>query len=175
MLGWDQGTGAAQEVDCFVWPRKHLRDRAKEQAYTVKEQKLLVVLDLTFGNLPHLSRRGPTFFKRRFLEDFEESLPVLVKTMFFYLEPFLRRSLSARMGVTPHLPISVPHVEKLADLPVLLLLPIFFSDKPSNNTRRTGKQRSAVLVELEIRRRHGATDDAALGHDYCCTSRMRVS
>jgi hypothetical protein len=36
------------------------------------------------------------------------------------------------MGVIPHLPISVPHVEKLADLdlPVLLLLPIFSLTSP---------------------------------------------
>jgi hypothetical protein len=43
---------------------------------------LLVVLDLSFGNLLHLSRRGPTSFELRFLEEFEESLPVLVNTAF---------------------------------------------------------------------------------------------
>jgi hypothetical protein len=140
----------------------------------VKQQKLLVVLGLPFVNLPHLSRRGPTSFKRRFLEDFEESLPVLVKTMIFYLKPFLgRSSLSARMGVIPHLPISVPHVEKLADLPVLLLLPLFSLTSP--RTIQGGLASSTVLeLDIQIRRRHGATDDAALGHDYCC-SRIRVA
>jgi hypothetical protein len=71
------------------------------------------------------------------------------------------------MGVSPHLPVSVPHDEKLADLFVFLLLPI--DPLTSLGTVQGGLASSAVL-ELEIRRRYGATDDAALGYD-CCWSR----
>jgi hypothetical protein len=38
------------------------------------------VLALSFSNLLHLSRRGLTSFERRFLEESEESLHVLVKS-----------------------------------------------------------------------------------------------
>ena len=50
------------------------------------------------------------------------------------------------MATSPHLRVSVPHVEKLADL-LVLLLPI-------------------SPLELVILRCYSAADDAALGHDY---------
>jgi hypothetical protein len=64
---------------------------------------------------------------------------------------------------SPHLPVSMPHVEKLADFLVLLLLPI--DPLTSLGTIQGGLACSAVL-ELEIRRCYGVTDDAGLGHDY---------
>jgi hypothetical protein len=65
------------------------------------------------------------------------------------------------MDRTPHLHVSVPHVEELADSPVLIL-PIFPLTSPG--TIHGGLALIAVL-ELDIRRCYGATDDAALGHD----------
>jgi hypothetical protein len=62
-----------------VWQRKHLRVGARKNMQTVSQQKLLGALELTFGNLLHLSRRGLTSLEGRFLEEFEESLQVLVK------------------------------------------------------------------------------------------------
>jgi hypothetical protein len=59
--------------------------------------------------------------------------------------------------------VSMPHVDKLAHL-LVLRLPIF--PLTSLGTIQSGLASSAVL-ELEIRRCHGATDDAALGH-HCC-------
>ena len=73
------------------------------------------------------------------------------------------------MNATPELHISMPHVEKLADLPVLLL-PI----NPLTSTGAIkGKLASIAVLEHDIQRRYGATDDAALGHDYC-RSRVEV-
>jgi hypothetical protein len=65
------------------------------------------------------------------------------------------------MGVSPHLHVSMPNVEKLADL-LVLLLPIFPLTSPG--TVQGGLASSAVL-QHDIRRRYGATDDATLGHD----------
>jgi hypothetical protein len=48
----------------------------------MKQQKLLVVLGLSFGIFLYLLRRGPTSFERRLLKEFEESLIVLVKRSF---------------------------------------------------------------------------------------------
>jgi hypothetical protein len=93
----------------------------------VKQQKNLVTLGLSFGNLSHLSRRGPTSFVRRFLEEFEESSPVLVKTALSFFDCFLSTNISTRMDVSPHLHISMPHVEKLADF-LMLLNQILFPD-----------------------------------------------
>jgi hypothetical protein len=59
------------------------------------------------------------------MEEFEELLIVLAKTALFSFEYFLEINLSARMDVKTHLQVAVAHVEKLADLPVLQLLPIF--------------------------------------------------
>jgi hypothetical protein len=87
---------------------------------TEKQQKLLVVLDLSFGNLSRLQNRNPTSFQRRFLEEFEESFHVLSKAAFDSFELFIQRNISARMDGSPHLHVSMPHVEKLADLPMLL-------------------------------------------------------
>jgi hypothetical protein len=95
-----------------------------------------------FGNLLHLSRRGPTSFECRFLEEFEESLPILAKTVFCSFECFLHINRSLLMVASPHLHVSMPHVEKLADLLVMLLPGSLLSDKPWNNTRQTGIQRS---------------------------------
>jgi hypothetical protein len=75
------------------------------------------------------------------------------------------------MGVSPHLPASMPHVEKLADLLVLPLLPI--DPLTSPGTIHGGLACSTVL-ELEIRRSYDATYDAALVHDHCCWSRVTV-
>jgi hypothetical protein len=127
----------------------------------VKQQKYLLVLGQTSGNISHLLRRGLTSFERRFLKEFEESLAALVKTASFSSRNFLEINLSARMGISPYLPASMPHIEKLADLSVLLL-PIFPLTSPG--TIQGGLALSAVL-ELDIRRCYGATDDAALGHD----------
>jgi hypothetical protein len=68
------------------------------------------------------------------------------------------------MHVIPHLHASVAYIEKLADLLVLfLLLPI--NPLTSSGTIHGGHALIAVL-DLEIRRSYGATDDAAaLGHD----------
>jgi hypothetical protein len=74
------------------------------------------------------------------------------------------------MVESPHLQVSMPHVEKLADLPVLLLPPIF--PLTSLGTIQGGLALSAIL-ELDIRRCYDATDVAALGHD-CCWSGVRV-
>jgi hypothetical protein len=87
----------------------------------VKQQKLLLVLVLSFGNFPHLLRRGLTSFERRFLEKFEESFHVLAKTAFGSFEFFLQFNFPAVMDAIPELHVSMPHVEKLGDLPVLLL------------------------------------------------------
>jgi hypothetical protein len=122
---------------------------------------LLVFLVQTFGNLPHLSRCGPTSFERRFSKEFEESLHVLVKSAFYKFECLFRIIHSAHMNVCPNLHISMPHVEKLADSPVLLL-PIFPLTNPG--TVQGGLALSTVL-EHDIRRCRGGTDDAALGHD----------
>jgi hypothetical protein len=83
------------------------------------------VLGLSFGNLLHLSRRGLTSFERRFLEESEESLPILSKAALSTFEFLLQLSNAVRMIVSPHLHASMPHVEKFADLLVMLLLPIF--------------------------------------------------
>jgi hypothetical protein len=116
-------------------------------------------------------RRGPTSFERRSLKEFEESFHVLVlvKTTLVSFELFLQINLPSGVGVIPDLPISMPHVEKLADL-FVLLLPIFPLTGPG--TVHGGLASSAVL-DLEIRRCYGATDDAALGHD-CCWSGVKA-
>jgi hypothetical protein len=108
----------------------------------VKQQKLLVGIALSFGKSYHSLRRRPTSFDSRFLKEFEESLLAFTKTAFFYLEPFLRTSLSARMCVIPHLPICAAAASNL------------FSDKPSNNRRRTGKQRSTGAGDSATPRRY---------------------
>jgi hypothetical protein len=56
----------------------------------------------------------------------------------------------------------MPHVEKLADFLVVPLLPIFPLTRLG--TIQGGLACSAVL-EQDILRCYGATDDAALGHD----------
>jgi hypothetical protein len=67
------------------------------------------------------------------------------------------------MDSIPHLHVSMPHVEKLADL--LVLLPPILS-LTSFGTIQGGLACSAEL-ELEIWRCLGSTDDAAPEHDYC--------
>jgi hypothetical protein len=67
------------------------------------------------------------------------------------------------MVVSPHLHVSMPHVEKLADFPVLLLS-IYPLTSPAG-TIQGGLAFLSTVLELEIRRCYGATDDAALGHD----------
>jgi hypothetical protein len=67
------------------------------------------------------------------------------------------------MAITPDLHVSVTHVEKLADL-LVLLPPIF--PLTSLGTIQGGLACSAVL-ELEIRRCFGSAEDAAPDHDCC--------
>jgi hypothetical protein len=119
------------------------------------------VLDLSLGNLFHLSRRGPTSFERRFLKEFEESLIFLVKSTFSLFECFLQNNRAAHMIIIPHLHVSMSHVEKLADF-LVLLPPIF--PLTSLGTIQGGLACSAVL-KLEIQRCFGFTDDAAPEHD----------
>ena len=73
------------------------------------------------------------------------------------------------MEFSPHLHVSMPHIEMLADS-LVLLLPIF--PLTSLGTIHGGLALRAVL-ELELRRCHGSADDAALRHDYCWR-RVRV-
>jgi hypothetical protein len=81
----------------------------------VKQKILLVSFGQSFGNLIHLSRRGQTSFERRFLEEFEESLPDFFKKAFSIFKVFFQFSRSTRTFRIPYLHISVPHVEKLAE------------------------------------------------------------
>jgi hypothetical protein len=73
------------------------------------------------------------------------------------------------MENTPHLYVSMPHVEKLADL-FVLLPPIF--PLTSLGTIQGGLACCAVL-ELEIWRCFGSAGNADHGHD-CCWSGARV-
>jgi hypothetical protein len=73
------------------------------------------------------------------------------------------------MDVISYLPVSMSHVEKLADF-LVVLLPIF--PLTSLGTIQGGLASSAVQ-KLELRRRHGTTYDAALRHD-CCLSGVSV-
>ena len=75
----------------------------------------------------------------------------------------------ALMVFSPPLHASMPHVEKLADLLVLLLLPI--DPLTSLGTILHGGLTFRTVLEHDIRRCYSATDDAALGHD-CCWSRV---
>jgi hypothetical protein len=55
----------------------------------------------------------------------------------------------------------MPHVETLADFPVLIL-PIFPLTSPG---AVQGRLALIAVLELELRRCYNAADDAALGHD----------
>ena len=68
------------------------------------------------------------------------------------------------MDVISYLPVSMSHVEKLADF-LVVLLPIF--PLTSLGTIQGGLALSTVLLELEIRRCYGFADDATPEHDYC--------
>jgi hypothetical protein len=115
---------------------------------TVKQNTLLIVLGPTFGDLPHLTCRGLTFFERRFLKELEESLVVRSKTAFYFFECFLHLNRSARMFLSPQLPVSMSHVEELADF-LVLFLPIFPLTSPG--TVQGGLALSAAPLELMIR------------------------
>jgi hypothetical protein len=65
------------------------------------------------------------------------------------------------MFLSPDLHVAMPHVEKLADL-LVLLLPIF--PLTSLGTVQ-GRLAPSTVLEHDIRRCYDATDDAALGHD----------
>jgi hypothetical protein len=119
---WGQRTGATQKGT--IWPRKHLQIEANKKAQTEKQQTLPVTLGHSFGNLLHLERRGTTSFECRFLEEFEESLIVLVKTAFFFFELFRQSNKCVHMFDSPYLHVSMPFVDELTELPALLL-PIF--------------------------------------------------
>jgi hypothetical protein len=140
-----------------------------KKVQTVEQQQSLVVLDLSFGNFLHFSRCGLTSFERRFLEECEESFHVLIKISIFSFELFLVLNGLSLMDTIPYLHVSMSHVEKLADL-LVLLLPIFPLTSPG--TIHSGLARSTVL-EHDIRRCYSVAYDAALRHD-CCWSRVRV-
>jgi hypothetical protein len=152
-----------------VWPLNLFDIVVNKEVKTMKQHKLLVRLGLTFGNLLHLSRRGPTSVFRQILKEFEESLHVLVNNAFISFENFLRLSRSVRMHDIPHLHVSMPHVEKLADF--LVMLPIFPLTRLA--TIQGGLASSAVQ-KLEIRRCSGSAVDAAPEHD-CCWSGVKVA
>ena len=67
------------------------------------------------------------------------------------------------MVVSPHLHTSMPHVEKLADL-LVLLLPIL--PLTSLGTIH-GRLACSAVQELEIQRFFDSTDDAAPEYDCC--------
>jgi hypothetical protein len=133
----------------------------------VNQQERLVLLVLTFGNVLHNYCRGPTSFECRFLKESEESLVALVKNSFCSNQFLLKSSVSTRMVANPQLPVSTPHVEKLADF---LVLPFPIYPLASPGTIHGGLAYIAVL-EHDVRRCNGATYDTALGHD-CLWSRV---
>jgi hypothetical protein len=135
-----------------------------KKVQTVKYHTLLDWLGLSIGKFFHTLRHGPTSFERRFLKEFEELLHTLRKNAIVSFESFFYSNRKSRMVFGPNLLVSMPHVEKLADLFVLPLLPI--DPLTSLGTIQGGLACSTVL-ELEIRRCYGATDDAALEHDCC--------
>jgi hypothetical protein len=114
-----------------------------ERAHTVKQQTLLVLLGLSFSNLPHRYRRDPTSAFRRILKEFEESLHVLVKTEFSSFESFLRSIKFSLVVGAPQLHGSMPRVEKLADV-LVLLLPIFLHIVRASLIRYTGNFTSSA-------------------------------
>jgi hypothetical protein len=128
------------------------------------------VLGLTFGNIFHLLRRGPTSFERRFLKEFEELLAVFAQISIVSFEVLIQTIDSPCVNDVPHLHVSMPHVEKLADF-LVPRLPIY--PLTSSGTIHGGLASSAVL-DLKIRRCYGATDGAAVGHD-CCGSGVEWS
>jgi hypothetical protein len=123
-----------------------------------------VELGLSFGKFCHALRCGLTSFEHRFLKEFEESLHAIVKISFSFFECLLQSSLSTRMFLSPQLPVSMSHVEKLADFFVLLLLPI---DPLTSLGTVQGRLAPSTVVEHDIRRCYGAAGDAALWHDCC--------
>ena len=128
----------------------------------MKQQKFLAGLGLSFGKFLYLLRRGLTSFERRFPEEFEESFHIFAKNALDFLEFFLQLNRSPRVFIIPHLPVSMPHVEKLADW-FVLLLPVYLLT--NLGTVQGGLACSAVL-ELENRRCFDSADDAAPeGHD----------
>jgi hypothetical protein len=66
-----------------------------------------------------------------------------------------------RMDVSPDLHVAMSHVEKLADL-LVLLLPI---DLLTSLGTVQGRLAPSTVAEHDIRRCYSATDDADLGHD----------
>jgi hypothetical protein len=69
------------------------------------------------------------------------------------------------MHVFPQLPVSMPHVEKLADfLVLLLLLPIYPLTSPGTVH---GRLACIAVLEHDIQRCFSSAGDAALGHDCC--------
>jgi hypothetical protein len=113
---------------------------------------------LSSGNLLHLERRSPTSLARRFSEEFEESLPVLVTTAFCTLKLLLHIFKIIFMVFNLHLHGPVSHIEKLADFLVL-----FF---PISLLTRLGAVLNGLALDATFE--HGmslASKAAALGHD----------
>jgi hypothetical protein len=95
-----------------------------------------------------------TSSERRFLEEFEESFHVLVKTALSFVKIFLQTNLFARMVVGPYLPLSMPHVEKLADF-LVLILPIFLPTSPGTiQSGLASEQRSTGAGDPAMQRRY---------------------
>jgi lauroyl/myristoyl acyltransferase len=65
------------------------------------------------------------------------------------------------MVVSPYLHVAMPYIEKLADL-FVLLLPI---DLLTSLGTVQGRLACSTVLEHNLRRCYGATDDAALRHD----------
>jgi hypothetical protein len=122
----------------------------------VKKHIVLVALGLPSGNLVHLLRRSPTSLVRRFSEEFEESLPVLVKTAFCTLEKFLYLFKMLSMFVSPHLHGLVSEVEKLADF--LVRFPICL-------LTRLGAVLDGLALAATVEHGISVAGEAVLGHD----------
>jgi hypothetical protein len=123
----------------------------------VKQERFLGALGLSSSNLLHLSRRSLTSIERRFSEEFEESLIILVKPAFITLKTFLVLFISLDMIATLHLHSPVSHVEKQTDL--LVLFPIFLL------TRLGAVLDGLALAATFERGMSLAGEAAALGHN----------
>jgi hypothetical protein len=148
-------------------------NRSEQECTNCVTTEIFVVLAILSANLLHLPRRGPTSFERRFLEEFEKWLPVLVEPAFSYFEFVLQLNRSVRRVVSLQLHVSTPHVEMVADF-LVLLLPIFLLTSPG--AIQGGLAHNAVL-KLDILRFSGFAGDAAPEHGHghdCCWSEVTV-
>jgi hypothetical protein len=70
-------------------PCKHLRVGMNKKVCAVKQKQIQVVSGLSNDNLLHLSCRCLASFERRFLEECDKLLTVLIKNAFHCFESFL--------------------------------------------------------------------------------------